>query len=288
MAMLRLVPSSGNPIEVAQDAVLIGRDPTCDLVLSDGSVSRRHARIERRGPQWFVVDQGSANGTFLDSQRVTDGAMRNGQELRFGSVAYRVEVTASTDTADLMPGATIVQAAPPEPPRRPSAPPPPPPSAAPSARVAAARPLVPRAQTPKKHGPLFWTLAGCCGCITLLALAAGAFFGGIFFMTKGASDAVDQQLRDLRKGDIAAAYGRMSQDYRNRASEADFGAFVQEHVTLRSNKDYSFSSRAVHNQTARLSGVLTATSGEKEAVSFALIKEEGTWKIALIDFSGPS
>ncbi len=288
MAMLRLVPGSGNPIEVAQDAVLVGRDPTCDIVLSDGSVSRRHARIERRGPQWFVVDQGSANGTFLDSQRVADGPMRTGQELRFGSVAFRVEVASSTDTADLMPGATIVQATPAEPPRRVSAPPPPPPPTGPSARVTAARPLVPKAQVPKKRGPLFWTLTGCCGCLTLLALAAGAFFGGLYLMTKGASDAVDLQLRDLRKGDITAAYGRMSQDYRNRASEVDFGAFVQEHATLRSNQDYSFNQRSVNNQTARLGGTLTATSGEKEAVTFALVKESGSWKIALIEFAGPS
>lgn len=287
MAMLRLVPSSGNPIEVGQDGVLVGRDPTCDIVLSDGSVSRRHARIERRGPQWFVVDQGSANGTFLDSQRATDGAIRNGQELRFGSVAYRVEIAPSPDTADLMPGATIVQAAPPEPRRVSAPPPPPPPPTGPAARVAGSR-LVPKAQPPKKRGPLFWSLTGCCGCLTLVALAAGVFFGGLYFLTKGATDAVDQQLRDLRKGDVAAAYGRMSQDYRNRSSEADFGAFVQEHVTLRSNQDYSFTQRSIHNQTARLAGVLTATSGEKEAVTFALIKEEGSWKITLIDFAGQS
>ena len=71
---------------------MVGREPTCDVVVSDGSVSRKHAILERRGDGWAIVDQGSANGTFVDSQRVTDVALRNGQELRFGAMAFRVEI----------------------------------------------------------------------------------------------------------------------------------------------------------------------------------------------------
>src|SRR5687768_3645065 len=109
MAVLRLVPSQGPPIplEITQDVAVVGREPTCDLVVSDGSVSRKHATIERRGNGWAVVDQGSANGTFVDSQRVTELELRNGQELRFGAMAYRVEIE-----ADDAGGATILTTAP--------------------------------------------------------------------------------------------------------------------------------------------------------------------------------
>src|SRR5687768_12394637 len=104
MAVLRLVPSQGPPIplEITQDVAVVGREPTCDVVVSDGSVSRKHATIERRGESWALVDQGSANGTFVDSQRVTDVVLRNGQELGFGAMADRVEIEAD----DV--GATIV------------------------------------------------------------------------------------------------------------------------------------------------------------------------------------
>ncbi len=77
MAALRLVPASGAAIDVSSDSALVGRDPTCDVVVSDGSVSRKHARLERRGEAWHVVDQGSANGTFVDSQRVVESALRS-------------------------------------------------------------------------------------------------------------------------------------------------------------------------------------------------------------------
>jgi predicted component of type VI protein secretion system len=102
MAMLRLVPASGSPIEVTRDQVVVGRDPAGDVVLPDGSVSRRHARIERRGTSWAVVDQGSANGTFLDSRRVAEEVLHHGQELRFGALSFRVEIEGEED-----PGATV-------------------------------------------------------------------------------------------------------------------------------------------------------------------------------------
>ena len=42
----------------------IGRDKECDAVVAERTASRRHARIERRGAQFFVVDE-STNGTWL-------------------------------------------------------------------------------------------------------------------------------------------------------------------------------------------------------------------------------
>ena len=72
MATLRLVPASGSAIEVDKDEAIIGREPSCDVTVTDGSVSRRHAKLEKRGTAWHIVDQSSANGTFLDTQRVAE------------------------------------------------------------------------------------------------------------------------------------------------------------------------------------------------------------------------
>jgi pSer/pThr/pTyr-binding forkhead associated (FHA) protein/tetratricopeptide (TPR) repeat protein len=50
----------------------IGRqEGTNDLVLTEGGVSRRHARFFEEGGKVMVEDVGSANGTFVDGQRVT-------------------------------------------------------------------------------------------------------------------------------------------------------------------------------------------------------------------------
>ena len=92
MATLRLVPASGQPIDVLNDVAVVGRDPSCEVVVADGSVSRKHARLERRAGAWWVVDQGSANGTYVNSLRIAEQALKNGQELRFGALAFRVEL----------------------------------------------------------------------------------------------------------------------------------------------------------------------------------------------------
>jgi len=52
--------------------VTIGRAAACDVVLADDPlVSRVHARLERTGGRWTVVDDGlSRNGTWVDGTRV--------------------------------------------------------------------------------------------------------------------------------------------------------------------------------------------------------------------------
>jgi hypothetical protein len=157
MAALRLLPAAGVPILVDKDQAIVGREPTCDVFVNDGSVSRRHARLERRGAAWFVVDQGSANGTYLDSQRVSDALLRPGQELRFGAVGFRVEVLGDAPAGEgtlLSHGASpygaapAIPTAPPLPPR-PGAPPPgpvPPPGAPPQWPSAPAAPRPPQQQ----------------------------------------------------------------------------------------------------------------------------------------------
>lgn len=57
-------------ITLSGEAMLIGRDPGCDLVLSQPTVSSRHARIFRRDGQLCVEDLGSTNGTFIDGVRI--------------------------------------------------------------------------------------------------------------------------------------------------------------------------------------------------------------------------
>jgi predicted component of type VI protein secretion system len=123
MASLRLVPVSGQPVDVVKDQSVVGRDPSCEIVVSDGSVSRRHARLERRGGAWWVVDQGSANGTYLNSLRIAEQALKHGQELRFGALAFRVdlkedpEATVATPIA-LVDNSATVMAQPSRPRRR--------------------------------------------------------------------------------------------------------------------------------------------------------------------------
>jgi len=50
--------------------VVIGRLPGCTITLDYELISRHHAKITRRGPQIFVEDLGSRNGTFVNGARI--------------------------------------------------------------------------------------------------------------------------------------------------------------------------------------------------------------------------
>jgi hypothetical protein len=61
----------GTRITLGGQPVLIGRADDSTLVLTDDYASTRHARLSQHGPEWYVEDLGSTNGTYLDRDKVT-------------------------------------------------------------------------------------------------------------------------------------------------------------------------------------------------------------------------
>lgn len=84
--VVRNPPSDrGRSATVARAGVSVGRGATSDLILTDPSVSRRHAVVRWRDGECVLEDFGSLNGTYLNGARVTaPRALRDGDELRFG------------------------------------------------------------------------------------------------------------------------------------------------------------------------------------------------------------
>jgi hypothetical protein len=65
----------------ANDELLIGRHPNCDVVLRGPAVSRHHARLTFRDGTWVLQDLDSTNGTTLNGARVGRCQLRPGDEL---------------------------------------------------------------------------------------------------------------------------------------------------------------------------------------------------------------
>lgn len=68
--------------------LVVGRNPSCDIPVSDKQVSSKHAEL-RAGPdgRWVVVDKASTNGTFVDGVRIDPASphpLPDGTSLRFG------------------------------------------------------------------------------------------------------------------------------------------------------------------------------------------------------------
>jgi pSer/pThr/pTyr-binding forkhead associated (FHA) protein len=104
--LLIIVPPSGRQLTLpAEGEAVIGRldatrgvFPNIDLTPEgglEGGVSRRHARIHKQKSQYFIEDLGSANGTFLNGQRLTPylpHPLHDGDELQLGRVRIQVSV----------------------------------------------------------------------------------------------------------------------------------------------------------------------------------------------------
>jgi HD-GYP domain-containing protein (c-di-GMP phosphodiesterase class II) len=75
----------GRVFVLAENQMLtVGRAAGCDLKLEDEGVSRRHCSIERREGVVRLKDLGSANGTFVNEDRVETAALRAGDRVRLG------------------------------------------------------------------------------------------------------------------------------------------------------------------------------------------------------------
>ena len=69
----------------------IGRAPSCDCLLADESVSRRHAELRREGERGLIRDLGSRNGTRVNGLRVLDEVeVRPGDRIALGEATYRL------------------------------------------------------------------------------------------------------------------------------------------------------------------------------------------------------
>jgi pSer/pThr/pTyr-binding forkhead associated (FHA) protein len=89
---LRIVaggPSTIIPLE--DEPVTLGRETGNTVLLTDGKVSRFHARIEKLDGAWMVVDLGSTNGVRINGLRVTRAGLAPGDWIYLGDAVIAVE-----------------------------------------------------------------------------------------------------------------------------------------------------------------------------------------------------
>ena len=72
--------------EVVGDIVMIGRAPLNDIVIDNPVVSAQHAMLLKVGDSYWLRDLNSTNGTHMNGLLFTDGELKDGDTIRFGSV----------------------------------------------------------------------------------------------------------------------------------------------------------------------------------------------------------
>ncbi|MCB9664380.1 MAG: FHA domain-containing protein [Alphaproteobacteria bacterium] len=153
---------AGRVFDLIEDELTIGRGDDQDLKLDDHGASRGHALLARRRGTWFVRDLDSANGTYVNDQRVAEAPLEQGDRLGVGESVLVLgqqerqgagpsAAASGASTPDLPAGAPVVERV--AVPARPPAPPPPAAPPTPRPPVVAPPPPAPPPQVPAPAPP---------------------------------------------------------------------------------------------------------------------------------------
>ena len=88
-----IVVAEGRRMVVGRSGATIGRSRDCDIVLSDGNVSRRHAEVLPTEDGWSVSDLNSTNGVLVNGRRISGAtALSAGDRIEVGTTQLRFEL----------------------------------------------------------------------------------------------------------------------------------------------------------------------------------------------------
>jgi len=82
-------PDRGESVRLTEQPVSFGSSPSCDLVLTDKTVSRKHLHAELHGDEVVMVDSGSTNGTFIQGSRFEKIVIGFGAEVKLGRTVIK-------------------------------------------------------------------------------------------------------------------------------------------------------------------------------------------------------
>ncbi len=85
MIVIRQGKEPGRVFELRKDRLTIGRSRESDIFLEDLAVSRLHTTVNSDGNGHYIIrDEGSANGTYVNQQRITEQSLEEGDEIQVG------------------------------------------------------------------------------------------------------------------------------------------------------------------------------------------------------------
>lgn len=105
MPMILSPAADGDPIVIDKAVIMIGRHPTCDVIINNNrKVSRKHCCVVQVNDKYFVRDLGSMNGIQVNGNKVKKEAPLNlGDLLTVGDVDYRFQLGAGAKKSTVAP-----------------------------------------------------------------------------------------------------------------------------------------------------------------------------------------
>lgn len=92
------VNGGNGPLHFTVQKINIGRDPACELIVDDSTVSARHASLTFRQGHWWLEDLGSKNGTFINGQLLeVPMVITDGDVVMCGGVEFNISLPVTPD-----------------------------------------------------------------------------------------------------------------------------------------------------------------------------------------------
>jgi phosphoserine phosphatase RsbU/P len=101
MSYLKIVSGStpGQVIELSGNEMVLGRHPSCQIVLDNVAVSRYHASIIRRNNSYYLKDLHSRNGTYLNGRAIKEETLlHHADEVDICEIVLRIHLNSSSDS----------------------------------------------------------------------------------------------------------------------------------------------------------------------------------------------
>ncbi len=88
-------------VELTEKSYTLGRSRICDIPIPHQYLSRQHSKLEYREGQWWLMDLGSKNGTFVNDRRIAEPTpVKAGDRLRIADVEAELEERAAPPPSD--------------------------------------------------------------------------------------------------------------------------------------------------------------------------------------------
>lgn len=81
---------SGREFKIPNGKAIVGRGSQCDITIPGTHLSRQHAEIMAKGNLLQIRDLASANGTYINDERITEGVAKAGDRLRLDVYSFRI------------------------------------------------------------------------------------------------------------------------------------------------------------------------------------------------------
>jgi pSer/pThr/pTyr-binding forkhead associated (FHA) protein len=82
-------PEAGVAYKLIGETVSLGRSSENDVIIHDNKSSRHHARIERRGDEFWIIDLGSTAGMLVNNKETKECSLHPGDEITIGMIVMR-------------------------------------------------------------------------------------------------------------------------------------------------------------------------------------------------------